>query len=104
MLQAFIFIAPSILVAIIKQERDTLKLLIPNTEVYLHEGDLVKLRRFDDQIWELKHGWYSFGGNRPFCGWYLCTNMNNEYTEKPLQLTDLNDIYVVTRTNKKGGC
>lgn len=41
----------------------------------------------------MSYGWYTWGGNRPVCGWYL-TNIESSDI-KPLQLTDLDDIYVI---------
>lgn len=57
-------------------------------------GDMVRLGRFDTEIWITCFGWYSWGGNRPVCGWYLqstdkCSKL------KPLQLPDLDDIYLI---------
>lgn len=71
-----------------------LELKIPNTKVTLHEKDKVKLGRFDTVMWRVMHGWYSWGGNRPVCGWYLI-NIENPKDVKPLQLTDLDDIYIL---------
>lgn len=69
-------------------------LQIPNTEIYLVPGCLVKLGRFDNDRWYVKYGWYTWGGNRPVCGWYLEDKCNKD-TIKPLQLTDLDDIYIL---------
>lgn len=81
-----------------------LQLDIPHTRVSLKPGDAVKLGRFETTLWEVDHGWFSFGGNRPFCGWYLKSNVNGEYVEKPIQLTDLEDIYVVKKNTSGKGC
>lgn len=70
------------------------KLEVPGTNLYLRPGCQVKLGRFESQIWEVQFGWFSFGGNRPFCGWYL--SKDNGRTVKPLQLPDLDDIYMIT--------
>ena len=78
-----------------------LELQIPNTRISIHPGDIVKLERFSNQLWEVDHGWFSFGGNRPFCGWYLKANIEDEYVEKPIQMTDLEDIYVVKKAFSK---
>lgn len=69
---------------------------IPNTSTYLHTNDIVKLSRFDNEEWVVKFGWFSFGGNRPWCGWYLESTDSADIV-KPLQLTDLDDIYVIVR-------
>ena len=66
---------------------------VPNSTLKLRPGCKVKLGRFDSKVWELCHGWFSFGGNRPFCGWHLKTD--NGLTVKPLQLPDLDDIYMI---------
>ncbi len=68
---------------------------IPNTMEYLHQGDIVRLGRFQSKEWTVKFGWYSFGGNRPVCGWYL--ESDEGLTVKPIQLPDLDDIYVINR-------
>lgn len=68
---------------------------IPNTMEYLYQGDIVRLGRFQSKEWTVKFGWYSFGGNRPVCGWYL--ESDEGLTVKPIQLPDLDDIYVINR-------
>lgn len=73
---------------------DILTLDVPNLGLYLRPGSRVKLSRFDSTLWVLSHGWYTWGGNRPFCGWYL-TNIDDPAVVKPLQATDLDDIYLI---------
>lgn len=70
-----------------------LVLEIPNTKHVLRPGNKVKLGRFQSDMWLVNHGWFSFGGNRPFCGWYL--TKDNGLTVKPIQLPDLDDIYII---------
>ena len=84
-----------------EEQEASLRLQVPNTNVFLCPGDFVKLGRFDDVLWEVDHGWFSFGGNRPWCGWYLKSNVNGDYVEKPIQLTDLDDVYVVKKSPRK---
>ena len=76
---------------------EIISLHIPDSQRILHPGDKVKLGRFSDQIWIVGYGWFSFGGNRPWCGWYL-TSRGNKANVKPLQLPDLDDIYLVEYT------
>lgn len=71
------------------------KLYIPNCQQEIHPGDIVRLHRFENTEWLVGFGWYSFGGNRPFCGWYLSKDAG--LTVKPLQLPDLDDIYIIKR-------
>lgn len=71
----------------------TIKLEIPNTDQCLYPGQKVKLGRFQSDVWLVNYGWFSFGGNRPFCGWFL--TKDNGLTVKPLQLPDLDDIYMI---------
>ena len=71
-----------------------LKFMLHGHEIYLKPGDIVKLDRFELTRWKVDYGWYSWGGNRPVCGWYL-TDVSRPTTIKPLQLPDLDDIYVV---------
>lgn len=73
-----------------------LHIQIPNTGIYLCDGNIVRLGRFDEERWVLHHGWFSFGGNRPWCGWYL-RSIDSDDKTKPLQLTDLDDIYIIER-------
>jgi len=69
-------------------------LYIPGSNIQIHPGDKVKLHRFDSQIWIVKFGWYSFGGNRAVCGWYLQKEF--ESVVKPIFQIDLDDIYVIS--------
>jgi hypothetical protein len=66
---------------------------IPNSRDYIFQGDIVRLGRFDTKEWTVKFGWYSFGGNRPVCGWFLSNEEDGQI--KPLQKPDLDDIYVI---------
>lgn len=68
-------------------------LSIPHMDTKLERGYKVKLGRFQTALWQVEHGWYSCGGNRPVCGWHLINVTTDEV--KPLQLSDLDDIYVI---------
>lgn len=74
---------------------NSVKLSIPSTNNTLYPGNIVKLGRFDAVSWVVCFGWYSWGGNRPVCGWFL-RDKNQPDTIKPLQLPDLDDIYIIT--------
>ena len=67
---------------------------IPEFDITLTPGCRVKLGRFATEIWIVAYGWYAWGGNREVCGWYL---VNKFFPKdiKPLQKTDLDDIYLV---------
>lgn len=67
---------------------------IPDIHMYLGENNIVKLHRFDTEQWIIKYGWYAWGGNRPVCGWYL-VNTSDSSIIKPLQKTDIDDIYLI---------
>ena len=67
---------------------------IPEFNITLTPGCRVKLVRFDLITWILSYGWYSWGGNREVCGWYL-TNIKDVSDLKPLYRTDLDDIYLI---------
>ena len=69
-----------------------LRIEIPEFNMTLVPGTRVRLGRFESTVWVVSHGWYSWGGNRPQCGWYLFDETNPS-TVKPLQLPDLDDIY-----------
>lgn len=75
---------------------ENISLQIPDSRRILHPGDKVKLGRFSNEIWIVGYGWFSFGGNRPFCGWYL-TSCGVKTEVKPLQLPDLDDIYLIEK-------
>jgi len=66
---------------------------IPNSHEVIRPGYTVKLGRFSNDEWLVCFGWYEFGGNRPVCGWYLVKD--GGLTTKPLQLPDLDDIYLI---------
>jgi len=67
---------------------------LPNSNSYIKPGNVIRLGRFDSREWVVHFGWYEFGGNRPVCGWYLTTD--NGLTVKPIQLPDLDDIYLIS--------
>lgn len=66
---------------------------IPEIRQTLRPGQYLRLHRFDTQTWCVQYGWFSFGGNRPWCGWYL---QNEKGEVKPLSLPDLYDIYIIS--------
>lgn len=68
-----------------------LTIQIPNVGCCIRPGNRVKLGKFKHEIWVVGYGWYTWGGNRPVCGWYLTSEITNEV--KPLQMPDLDDIY-----------
>lgn len=67
---------------------------IPGSDKYIKPGDIVILGRFSTYRWIVKFGWFSFGGNRKICGWYVEGESDNT-TIKPIQDIDLYDIYFV---------
>lgn len=72
-------------------------LAIPNLDnVSIYPGSIVRLGRFSSEQWRADIGWYTWGGNRPVCGWYLTSLATG--VVKPLQLTDLDDMYTVETT------
>lgn len=71
-----------------------IELDIPGRDLKLKHGCKIKIGRFSLTVWLVMYGWYSWGGNRSVCGWYL-VDTDNPCTIKPLQDTDLDDIYVV---------
>ena len=67
---------------------------IPNTSEYIRPGAVIQIGRFSTTRWKVEHGWFSVGGNRPWCGWYL-TDVSNPSNVRAIQLTDLDDIYMI---------
>lgn len=66
---------------------------VPNANIKLIPGNKIQLGRFDAQVWVVRFGWYSFGGNRSVCGWYLQAESSDII--KPIFRIDLDDIYIV---------
>lgn len=71
-----------------------LTLEVPNANMSISPGTRVQLGRFNAQVWIVRFGWYSFGGNRSVCGWYLQAEASEEI--KPIFKIDLDDIYIIT--------
>lgn len=69
-------------------------LTLPGLEFYIKPGNVVVLGRFSTIKWKVGFGWFSYEGNRKICGWYL-KQLNNPHNVKPIQETDLHDIYVL---------
>ena len=72
-----------------------IELEIPGTGDKLCPKSVVKLGRFETTLWIVMYGWYSYGGNREVCGWYLI-NKENPSILKPLSKPDLDDIVMIT--------
>lgn len=68
---------------------------IPNSTFQIPENSVVRLSRFNSEEWRLLHGWYTWGGNRPVCGWYV-VSLTDPNRVKPIQLLDLYDIYMIS--------
>ena len=73
---------------------ETIILDIPERGIQLRPGSKIKLNRFQSEKWQVGYGWFSFGGNRPFCGWYL-HSLDDASKVKPLSKDDVDDIYLI---------
>lgn len=71
-----------------------IQLHVPNSDIWLHPGHRIRIGRFSSITWVVSYGWYTWGGNRPVCGWYL-VNVDKVSELKPLQLPDLEDVYMI---------
>lgn len=71
-------------------------LYVPEYDTTLSPGDIVRINRFDNKDWKVCYGWYSFGGNRPLCGWYL-EDTSCLTRIKPLEYTDIPEIYLIEK-------
>ena len=69
-------------------------LSIPDNKICIYPGNIVILSRFSTIRWAVGFGWFSYEGNRKICGWYL-TQVDHPNIVKPIQETDLYDIYTV---------
>lgn len=67
---------------------------VPNSSLAIPEGAIVRLSRFESEEWRVLHGWYTWGGNRPFCGWYM-VSLTDPKRVKPVQLPDMYDVIVI---------
>lgn len=71
-----------------------LSLEVPNANTVIVPGNKIQIGRFSAKVWIVRFGWYSFGGNRSVCGWYLQSESSDEI--KPIFKIDLDDIYIIT--------
>lgn len=71
-----------------------LSLEVPNANTVIVPGNKIQIGRFSSKVWIVRFGWYSFGGNRSVCGWYLESESSDEI--KPIFKIDLDDIYIIT--------
>lgn len=67
---------------------------VPNANTTISPGYKIQIGRFDAQVWIVRFGWYSFGGNRSVCGWYLESESSDDI--KPIFKIDLDDIYIIS--------
>lgn len=67
---------------------------VPNIHRTISPGNKIQIGRFNAKVWIVRFGWYSFGGNRSVCGWYLEAESGEEV--KPIFKIDLDDIYIIT--------
>lgn len=67
---------------------------VPNANTTISPGYKIQIGRFDAQVWIVRYGWYSFGGNRSVCGWYLESESSDDI--KPIFKIDLDDIYIIS--------
>ncbi len=67
---------------------------VPNANLSLVPGNKIQIGRFSAKVWIVRFGWYSFGGNRSVCGWYLQAEASDEI--KPIFRIDLDDIYIIS--------
>lgn len=67
---------------------------VPNAKTTISPGYKIQIGRFNAQVWIVRYGWYSFGGNRSVCGWYLEAESGDEI--KPIFKIDLDDIYIIS--------
>lgn len=69
-------------------------LSIPDSNIVIPEGAVIRLSRFEAEDWRVLHGWYTWGGNRPFCGWYM-VSLSDPERVKPVQLSDMYDVVII---------
>lgn len=71
-----------------------MKIKIPESCEYICVGDVIKLGRFDSDMWRVEFGWFNFDDNRSMYGCYL-KNIRSNRT-KPLFENDLLDVYMIS--------
>ncbi len=69
-------------------------LSLPDKSTCIYPNNIILLERFSTIKWKVGFGWFSYEGNRKIYGWYL-TNVDDPKMIKPIQDTDLYDVYVV---------
>lgn len=67
---------------------------LPDHHTFIFPDNIIVLGRFSSTKWRVGYGWFSYEGNRKIYGWYL-TQLSNPKIIKPIQETDLYDVYVV---------
>lgn len=72
---------------------EPMRLEVPNANTTISPGYKIRIGRFSTTVWTVCFGWYSFGGNRPVCGWYL---ESENQDVKPIFKIDLDDIYIIS--------
>lgn len=68
---------------------------LPECEYHICTCCTVVLGRYSNRKWKVGYGWYTWGGNRPVCGWYLTDIESGDV--KPFNKADLLDIYIIGR-------
>ena len=66
---------------------------IPQCNMSLTTGDIVKLSKYSDITWMVGYGWYSVNSLPPTCGWYLM-RCDKPGTFKALESNDLNELVI----------
>ena len=68
-------------------------LLIPNTDIRLYAGDIVKISTYPRRRWIVQHGWFTYDSIQQYEWYLLCIN-NNEIL--PASVIDLTLCSLVT--------
>lgn len=69
---------------------------VPNSDIYLVDGDIVMLTRFPSIKWIVHYGWYTYDTQQQL-GWYFCSIPDNQII--PANDLDLQRITVISRGN-----
>ena len=66
---------------------------IPQYNITLTAGDIVKLSKHSNISWMVGYGWYAATNSTPTCGWYLM-RCDLPGTFKSLNTQDIEDIVI----------
>ena len=81
-------------------ETNTDYLLIASLGIKLYEGNIVSIKRFPDEKWITRHGWYNYE-SKYYKGWYFSSLVGDQIF--PAIQSDLDEIVVLSTASDQEG-